>query len=61
MTTHKKEYATLSRFKTMFPQKGDTFVVRIMAEAEGYAMVRRLGCVPFICEIKQLHDRKDKP
>ena len=28
--------------------------VRIMAEAEGYAMVRRKGCVPFVVQLKEL-------
>lgn len=29
--------------------------VRIMALAEGYAMVRRKGCMPFIVSEKDLH------
>jgi hypothetical protein len=32
----------------------DEFEVRIMAIAEGYAMVRRKRCMPFICSIKDL-------
>ena len=32
----------------------DEFEVRVMAIAEGYAMVRRKGCMPFVCRIKDL-------
>lgn len=28
--------------------------VRVMAEAENYAMVRRKGCVPFVVPVKEL-------
>lgn len=28
--------------------------VRVMAEAEGYAMVRHKGCVPFAVRLKEL-------
>jgi hypothetical protein len=31
------------------------FDVRVMAVAEGYAMVRRPRCMPFVCSIKDLH------
>lgn len=34
--------------------KTEEWEVRIMAIAEGYAMVRRLGCMPYICNIKEL-------
>lgn len=33
------------------------FEVRIMATAEGYAMVRRKGAMPFVCQEKELSDR----
>ena len=32
----------------------DEFEVRIMAIAEGYAMVRRKGNMPFVCQITEL-------
>ena len=28
--------------------------VRILAEAEGYAMVRRKGCMPYVASVKEL-------
>lgn len=34
--------------------KTETLPVRVMATAEGYAMVRRKGCVPFVCREKEL-------
>jgi hypothetical protein len=30
------------------------YEVRIMAIAEGYAMIRRKGCLPSVCSIKEL-------
>ena len=30
------------------------FEVRVMAVAEGYAMVRRPKCLPFVCSVKDL-------
>ncbi len=30
--------------------------VRIMAEAEGYFMVRRKGCMPFVVSKKEIKD-----
>lgn len=30
------------------------FEVRVMAIAEGYAMVRRKGALPFVCDIRNL-------
>lgn len=36
--------------------------VRVMAEAEGYSMVRRKGCYPYVCPIKELYaDRPSMP
>lgn len=32
----------------------DEFEVRVMVIAEGYAMVRRKGCMPFACSVKDL-------
>lgn len=32
----------------------DEFEVRIMAIAEGYALVRRKGCMPFACSVEDL-------
>jgi len=31
-----------------------TFEVRVMVVAEGYAMVRRKGAMPFVCNVKNL-------
>ena len=30
--------------------------VRVMAEAEGYAMVRCKGSAPYVADMKELHD-----
>jgi len=38
-------------FDTMITERIE---VRVMAEAEGYAMVRRKGAVPFVCQVKEL-------
>ena len=32
----------------------ESFEVRVMAVADGYAMVRRKGCSPFICKQEEL-------
>ena len=32
--------------------------VRVMARAEGYAMVRRKGCMPFAVSEKDLYDKE---
>lgn len=32
--------------------------VRVMAVAEGYAMCRRPGCVPFVVSVKEMADWK---
>lgn len=37
-------------------QGADTFEVRIMSIAEGYAMVRRKSAMPFVCNIKDLRE-----
>lgn len=34
----------------------DEFEVRIMAIAEGYAMVRRKCAMPFVCNVKDLRE-----
>lgn len=33
--------------------------VRILAIAEGYAMVRRKGCIPFVASVKELTPNAD--
>ncbi len=35
-------------------QEVSTFEVRVMAVAENYAMVRRKGAMPFVCNVKDL-------
>ena len=35
--------------------EGEVSTVRVMARAEGYAMVRHKGCVPFVVSEKDLH------
>lgn len=37
-----------------FVEKINYFDVRVMATAEDYAMVRRSGCLPFVCSVKHL-------
>lgn len=37
----------------------DAGEVRIMAVAEGYAMVRRKGCMPFAVSLKDLDPTKE--
>lgn len=32
----------------------ERFEVRVMAVAEGYAMVRRKGCMPYVAPVKEL-------
>lgn len=32
----------------------ESIEVRVLAAAEGWAMVRRKGCSPFICGVKEL-------
>ena len=34
--------------------KTTQFEVKVMATAEGYSMVRRSGCMPFVCRAKDL-------
>lgn len=38
----------------MLFRSGEECEVRVMAEAEGWAMVRRKGCAPFVCRSKEL-------
>ncbi len=42
-------------------RRNDAFAVRVMARAEGYAMVRRHGCMPFIVPEKELTTIPDQP
>lgn len=34
--------------------------VRVMAVAEGYAMVRRKGAIPYVCSVAELHKPNTK-
>lgn len=36
------------------PPKVERILVRVMVHAEGYAMVRRKGCMPFVCSESDL-------
>lgn len=54
----KKTRAMLTRIKPIIKDGKivddmEMFEVRIMAIAEGYAMVRRKGCFPFICKVEE--------
>ena len=33
--------------------------VRVMAVAESYAMVRRLGCAPYLCKVEELFENDE--
>ncbi len=46
-----KIYARLTNRKTTL---GLSEVVRVMARAEGYAMVRFPGCMPFVVPVKEI-------
>lgn len=37
-----------------FVRKTDPREVRVMAVAEGYAMVRRKGCMPYVASTKEI-------
>ncbi len=56
----KKEYRVLTETRPDKFTKGkwtyinSTRVVRLMAQAEGYAMVRNQGCMPFCVSVKNL-------
>lgn len=47
------EFAVLTRHSG-HPGVLEAFTVRVMARGEGYAMVRRKGCAPFIVPEKEL-------
>ena len=49
--TRKREAVVAGMFETMMAERIE---VRVMAIAEGYAMVRRRGAVPFVCQVKEL-------
>ncbi len=49
MKKRSKQYFLLTK-----PGWPEPAVVRVMARAEGYALVRRKGKAPFICEEKDL-------
>ena len=42
-----------------FVEEREEMEVRIMAIAEGYAMVRRKGCLPFVCMEKELEEQNE--
>jgi hypothetical protein len=55
----KKEMAIYNRWRVdieggRFVEKIERCEVRVMARAEGYAMVRRPGCIPFAVREKDL-------
>jgi len=49
--TRKRPAVVAGMFETMVTEKIE---VRVLAEAEGYAMVRRKGAMPFVCPVKDL-------
>ena len=54
-----KEFAKLTRERLIviggkFVTEPESFRVRVMARAEGYAMVRRPGAMPFVVSEKNL-------
>lgn len=48
------DFAMLTRKTGWLGKETETFEVRVMARAEGYAMVRRKGFMPFVCCEAQL-------
>lgn len=49
--TRKREAVVAGMFETMMTERIE---VRVMAIAEDYAMVRRKGATPFVCQVKEL-------
>ena len=55
----RQEWAVYSR-KMSVPKGGQwesqvvTSIIRVMSRAEGYAMVRRKGCIPFVVRESEL-------
>jgi hypothetical protein len=50
-----REWIVLSRSnKDKRETEIESFEVVVMATSGIYAMVRRKGCMPFVCEVKQL-------
>ena len=45
--------------KAILQHNGDKFEVRVMAISEGYAMVRRKGAMPFVCNVKDLAPHRE--
>ena len=37
--------------------KTDLHEVEVMAVVAGYAMVRRKGCAPYICQVKEIKEK----
>lgn len=54
MIKQKKQFAVLVR-KTGWPGgETETLEVEVMTTKNGYAMVRRKGCAPFVAPVKDL-------
>jgi len=51
--TRKRPAIVAGMFETMMSERVE---VRVLAIAEGYAMVRRKGALPFVCQVKELSD-----
>ena len=51
--TRKRPAVVAGMFETMMTEQVE---VRVLAIAEGYAMVRRKGALPFVCQVKELSD-----
>jgi hypothetical protein len=58
MATHKHQSPTLSG-NGRFVEVIELRRVEVMAEAGGYAMVRRPGCAPYVASLKDIE--KDHP
>lgn len=53
-TRRSQERATLTRTTGWLGKESESFEVRVLARAEGYAMVRRKGGAPFVCSESEL-------
>lgn len=49
--TRKRRAVVAGMFETMMAEESE---VRVLAIAEGYAMVRRKRAMPFVCQVKEL-------
>lgn len=59
MSTQQKMLLTRTRIH-QFGASDESFMVTVMAVADGYAMVRRKGCMPFVCREKELTPLPEK-